>query len=77
VGLLVISLVGTLYRGAIRHIAAVRLEIGSRRVKWKLAQNRPIEARTRIIEQLRKRGRRSDERAADALQATIERERAR
>jgi predicted FMN-binding regulatory protein PaiB len=60
-----------LYRGAIAHIAAVRLAVTGRQVKFKLGQNRPSAARTRVIEELRRRGRRNDARAADALAWTI------
>jgi predicted FMN-binding regulatory protein PaiB len=63
-----------LYRGAIAHIAAVRLEITSLRAKYKLAQNRSPQVRTDLVRELRKRGRRNDDRAADAVQATIDRE---
>ena len=64
-----------LYRGAIDHIAAVRLGIRDRRAKFKLAQNRAVEVRAKIVEELRKRGRPNDARAADGLQWTIDRER--
>jgi uncharacterized protein len=64
-----------LYSGAIAHIAALRLEIRKCRVKFKLGQNRSIDVRAKIVEELRKRGRLMDERAADALQWTIEQER--
>jgi predicted FMN-binding regulatory protein PaiB len=63
-----------LYRGAIEHIAGIRLDIRDRRVKFKLGQNRSVEARAKIVTELRKRGRPNDERAADALQWTIDRE---
>ena len=63
-----------MYRGAIHHIAAVRLEVRARRAKFKLAQNRPPAVRARIADELRKRGRPSDERAAEALVWTIEQE---
>jgi predicted FMN-binding regulatory protein PaiB len=63
-----------LYRGAIAHICALRLRIRARRAKFKLAQNRPVDARAKIVEQLRKRGRPNDERAAQALTWTIEQE---
>ena len=63
-----------LYRGAIAHIAALRLEIRNRRVKFKLGQNRSADVRAKIVDELRKRGRPNDARAADALQWTIERE---
>ena len=61
-----------LYRGAIAHIAAVRLEVRARRLKFKLGQNRPLDTRAKIVEELRKRGRPNDQRAADALQWTID-----
>ena len=65
-----------LYRGAIAHIAAIRLQIADRRAKFKLGQNRSPEVRAKIAEELRKRGRPTDGRAADALQWTIDRENA-
>jgi len=42
-----------LYRGALEQLAAVRLEVTTRRAKFKLGQNRPAEARRRIIGELR------------------------
>jgi uncharacterized protein len=66
-----------LYREAIARIAALRLGIKHRRVKFKLGQNRSVEARAKIVEEMRKRGRPNDARAADALQWTIDRERER
>jgi hypothetical protein len=66
-----------LYRGAIAHIAAVRLGIKDRRAKFKLGQNRSVEVRAKIVEEMRKRGRPNDSRAADCLQWTIDRERQR
>ncbi|MBI1816181.1 MAG: FMN-binding negative transcriptional regulator [Deltaproteobacteria bacterium] len=63
-----------LYRGAIAHIVAVRLDIKDRRVKFKLGQNRSVEVRTRIVAELRQRGRPNDASAADALQWTIDQE---
>jgi transcriptional regulator len=63
-----------LYKGAIAMIAAITLTVTATRAKWKLAQNRPIEARQRVIEELRRRGGPGDERAADALQWTINHE---
>jgi predicted FMN-binding regulatory protein PaiB len=61
-----------LYKGALNHLAAVKLQITQRRAKFKLGQNRPVEARARVIAALRERGRPGDARAADALQWTIE-----
>ena len=63
---------GPLYRGAMAQLAAVTLEINRWRAKFKLGQNRPTEARQRVIAELRKRGRPNDGRAADALQWTID-----
>jgi hypothetical protein len=40
----------------------------------KLAQNRPLDVRAKIVEHLRTRGRPNDERAAQALAWTIEQE---
>ena len=63
-----------LYRGAMAQLAAVKLEIIRWQAKFKLGQNRPVEARRRVVAELRKRGRPSDGRAADALQWTIDSE---
>lgn len=60
-----------LYRAALDQLAAVRLTVTRARVKFKLGQNRPPEARRRIIAELRKRGRPADERAAQALEWTL------
>ena len=64
-----------LYRGAIGVIAAVRLDVTGLRVKFKLGQNRPAAARARVVEELRRRGRPNDARAAAAVAWTIDRER--
>jgi predicted FMN-binding regulatory protein PaiB len=63
-----------MYRGAIHHIAAVRLDVRGRRAKFKLAQNRAPDVRAKIAEALRKRGRPSDERAAEAIDWTLAQE---
>lgn len=63
-----------LYSGALAQIAALRLSIERRRAKFKLGQNRPAEARRRVIAELQKRGRPLDARAAEALQWTIDHE---
>lgn len=60
-----------LYQGALGRLAAVRLRIERTRVKFKLGQNRPADARRRVIAELRRRGRPGDQRAADALQWTL------
>jgi predicted FMN-binding regulatory protein PaiB len=64
-----------LYREAIARIAAIRLTIIDRRVKFKLGQNRSPQVQANIVRELRRRGRPGDARAADALQRTIEAER--
>jgi predicted FMN-binding regulatory protein PaiB len=66
-----------IYRGAFRVIAAIRLSIVGRRVKWKIGQNRDAEKRARVAAELRKRGRPRDARAAEARGWTIVRERSR
>lgn len=60
-----------LYRVALSQLAAVQLTVTSVRAKFKLGQNRPPEARRRIIEHLRARGRPNDARAAEALAWTL------
>lgn len=66
-----------IYRGAIAHIAAVKLAVGGVRAKFKLGQNRSPQVREKLVRELRERGRRNDGRAADALQWTLDREAAR
>jgi predicted FMN-binding regulatory protein PaiB len=61
-----------LYAGALAQLAALRLTVLRRRVKFKLGQNRPAETRRQIVAELRRRGRPMDARAADALQWTID-----
>ena len=61
-----------LYRGAMAQLAAVGLEITRCRAKFKLGQNRPPDARRRVIAELRKRGRANDLRAAEALEWTLD-----
>ncbi len=56
----------------VAQLAAVRLDIVGRRVKFKLGQNRPAEIRRRVIAELRARGRRTDGRAADAIERTLD-----
>jgi predicted FMN-binding regulatory protein PaiB len=63
-----------LYQGALARLTAVELRITARRPKFKLGQNRPPSSRAKIVEELRKRGRRDDHRAADALAWTIAQE---
>lgn len=63
-----------MYRGAFREIAALTLTVRTRKVKWKLAQNRSREQREKIIAELRNRARPQDAGAADALQWTLDHE---
>ena len=60
-----------LYRVAIAHIVALRLEVRVRRVKFKLGQNRAPNVRVKVAQELRKRGRHDDAFAADALEWTL------
>ena len=62
-----------LYRVAIAHIVALRLDVRARRVKFKLGQNRAPEVRANVARELRKRGRHDDASAADALEWTLRR----
>jgi predicted FMN-binding regulatory protein PaiB len=63
-----------LYKAAIAMIAAVTLTITACRPKFKLAQNRPVETRRKVIAELRRRGLPGDTRAADAIEWTLARE---
>jgi transcriptional regulator len=63
-----------MYRGPFDQIAALTLTVRERKVKWKLAQNRDRDTRTKLITELRKRGRPTDAGAADALQWTLDHE---
>lgn len=63
-----------MYRGPFKEIAALTLHVHDRKVKWKLAQNRPREQRQKLIANLRQRARRTDAGAADALQWTLDHE---
>ena len=63
-----------LYKAAIAMIAAVTLTITACRPKFKLAQNRPVETRRKVIAELRRRGLPGDARAADAIEWTVARE---
>lgn len=66
-----------MYRGPLGTLAALTLRVQTRKVKWKLAQNRDRDMRAKIITNLRERGRPADGAAADALQWTLDREAAR
>ncbi len=70
-GFRALDLADPLYRGALAQLAAVRLMIERVRPKFKLGQNRTPEARRRVIEHLRARGRPGDARAAEALEWTL------
>jgi predicted FMN-binding regulatory protein PaiB len=60
-----------MYAGNLGRIAAVRLAVRERRVKFKLGQNRPPEVRAKVAQALRERGRPKDAAAADALEWTL------
>ena len=59
-----------LYRGAIDFIAAVTLTVTACESKFKLGQNRPPAVRLNVAEELRRRARPNDARAAEAVTAT-------
>jgi len=61
-----------LYCRALDQLAAAKLDITRCRAKFKLGLNRSVEARRRVIAEIRKRGRAGDACAADALQWTID-----
>ncbi len=63
-----------MYRGPFKEIRALTLTVRTRKVKWKLAQNRTREQREHLIAELRKRGKPADAGAADALQWTLDHE---
>ena len=63
-----------MYRGPFNEIRALTLTVRARKVKWKLGQNRKPEQLTKLIGELRKRGRNTDAAAADALQWSLDRE---
>ncbi len=60
-----------LYTAGLELLAAISLRVETHRSKFKLAQNRPAEARRDIAKKLRARGHLMDERAAAALESTI------
>ena len=62
-----------MYRGAFKEIRALTLTVRTRKVKWKLGQNRKPEELKRVITELRNRGRPTDAGAADALQWVVDR----
>jgi predicted FMN-binding regulatory protein PaiB len=63
-----------MYRGPFNEIAALTLTVRTRKVKWKLAQNRDRATREKLIGELRKRARPADAGAAEALQWTLDHE---
>jgi transcriptional regulator len=69
-----VSTAHAMYRGPLETISALTLTVKSRKVKWKLAQNRDRARREKLIAELRKRGRPTDAGAADALQWALSRE---
>ncbi len=68
-----VSTAHAMYRGAFREIRALTLNVRTRKVKWKLGQNRKREQLEGVIGELRKRGRPTDAAAADALQWSLDR----
>jgi len=68
-----VSAAQAMYRGAFNQIRALTLTVRTRKVKWKLGQNRKREELEQVIISLRKRGRPEDAGAADALQWVLDR----
>jgi transcriptional regulator len=62
-----------MYRGAFQEIRALTLSVRTRKVKWKLGQNRKPEQLMKVIDELRRRARPTDAAAADALQWSMDR----
>ena len=62
-----------MYRGPFRDIRALTLTVRTRKVKWKLGQNRKRDQLEHIIAELRRRGRPTDAGAAAALQWSLDR----
>jgi len=69
-----VSTAHAMYRGPFGQISALTLHVRTRKVKWKLAQNRTREQRESLIARLRERARPTDAGAADALQWTLDHE---
>jgi predicted FMN-binding regulatory protein PaiB len=63
-----------MYRGPFKEISALTLTVRTRKVKWKLAQNRDRQMREKLVANLRQRARPGDASAADALQWTLDHE---
>jgi predicted FMN-binding regulatory protein PaiB len=63
-----------MYRGAFQEIRALTLTVHTRKVKWKLGQNRKPGQLMKVIDELRRRGRPTDAAAADALQWSMDRD---
>ena len=63
-----------MYRGAFREIRALTLAVRTRKIKWKLGQNRQRDELERVMDELRKRGRPGDAAAAEALQWSLDRQ---
>jgi uncharacterized protein len=62
----------TMYASMLAKLVAVTLDVQRVRAKFKLAQNRTEAVRASVASRLRDRGRTLDERAAAALEATID-----
>jgi predicted FMN-binding regulatory protein PaiB len=61
-----------MYAGMLRALVAIRLDVKTTKIKFKLGQNRDFETRAKIVAHLRERGSELDRRSADALQWTID-----
>jgi transcriptional regulator len=63
-----------MYRAPLQQISALTLTVRTRKVKWKLAQNRDRATREKLIANLRQRAGPGDASAAAALQWTLDHE---
>jgi len=63
-----------MYQNSLGMIAAVTLQVRVRKVKWKLGQNRDRATRERLVKQLLETRNSEAQKAAEALQWTIDRE---
>ncbi len=55
------------YKGSFASLVIAKLSVDSSRTKWKLGQNRPREARLKVVDELKKRGQGHDLRTAQEV----------
>jgi predicted FMN-binding regulatory protein PaiB len=62
-----------IYEQSFRSLVVLELDVEQVRSKWKLGQNRPVETRLRVAQELEKRARGADLRAAAEIRKWIDR----